>query len=591
MESTRDIKASSRKQGHLTDNFMEGAHTALVLRTKLLIARNSIRNIRRHVYLHAFVAISLAAFLLVGGTAMFWKIFDFLMDQPVFGPPLMDRLVSIVFLIFFSMLLFSNLIITLSTTYISKEVEFLMALPLSRQSIFRQKLVESIIYSSWAFALLSLPLFISFGIVRDAPYWYYLLIIPLVVPFLVIPASLGAIFTMVVTSIMPARKTRSLVIVLGLLAVAGTVIMARVTGLRQLLASANQDFLQVMNTLSIGNSPLLPSAWLSNALQSIAPSDSADLSISIFLYWFAMLAATSLFLLEITRWFVPKLYYRGWCLSRDAAVREVESNTKFSPFRFIDRQLERSFLPPTAGLLSKDLKTFWRDPAQWTQLVILFGLMVIYIMNLGWATRYGETLEMVVRDWKTLLSFFNVAATCFILSILTTRFVYPMLSLEGRGFWAVGLAPIPRTKVVRQKYLLCLLLCIGISLPLTALSNYILELDLRFTLLSYGTVAMMSLGLSSLSVGIGAVLPDFKEDNPARIANGIGGTLNVLLSLAYIAVSVSLVALPVVIYGNDSSHGLLAWTWPYLGAAVLFQLIVILVPLKIGLNRWERLEF
>src|SRR5690606_31792143 len=114
---------------------------------------------------------------------------------------------------------------------------------------------------------------------------------------------------------------------------------------------------------------------------------------------------------------------------------------------------------------------------QWTQLVILYGLMIIYIMNLGASRRASEALEFVVNDWKKGLGIFNLAATCFILSILTTRFVYPMLSLEGRGFWTVGLAPVPRSQIVWQKYLLCLLLCVGVSVPLTLLSSFILQVD------------------------------------------------------------------------------------------------------------------
>lgn len=581
----------------LTDNRLEGKHTSLVLRMKYKIASNALRNIKKHLYLHFAVGFGLVFFLVGGGTAIFLHIFDFLMNPVTFGPfgaTLMDRLVGIVFLIFFSMLLFSNLIITLSTTYISREVEFLMGLPISRQSIFRQKLVESIVYSSWAFALLTIPIFASYGVSRDAVWYFYPLVILLVIPFITIPATLGAIVTMVMTSFLPARKTRTLCIGLGILAIIAMVVLARYTGIGRLLATANsQDFLQMVNALAFGSSPLMPNAWLTSGLQAIAPANVKDIDLGEYLYWLAMLSATALFLLEVCRWLVPPLYYRGWCLSRDAAVREVESQAVYSPFRYIDKALLSVFRSPTAGLLSKDLKTFWRDPSQWTQLVILFGLMVVYISNLGWSTRATEALEFVVNDWKKGLAFFNLAATCFILSILTTRFVYPMLSLEGRGFWTVGLAPIPRTQVVWQKYVLCFILCVTVSVPLTLLSCYILQVDASFVRLSLGTVVLMSAGLTSLSVGFGAMLPDFKEDNPARIANGVGGTLNVLVSLLYISVTVILLAIPVLFMGTD---GMIAsfvarWFVPYVGLTILVQLLFIVMPLRIGLHRWNNMEF
>ncbi len=578
----------------LTDGMLEGAHTSALLRAKFKIAHNAVRHIRKHVYLHLAAGIGMTLFLIGGGTGLFYYIFRFLMAQDIFGPPLMDRLIGAVLLIFFVMLLFSNLIITLSTTYISKEIDFLMGLPISRQSIFRQKLLESIVYSSWAFAMLSLPLFVSLGISRGAEWYYYPLALMLIVPFLAIPATLGAIVTMFVTAVLPARQTRVLCIALAIISVAGAVVLARLSGMGRLLATASeQDFLQIMNALALGNSPLLPSAWLTNALISIAPADAQDLNLGGYFYWFAMMTATSLFLLEVCRWLVPPLYYRGWCLSRDAAYKEVETNARFSPFRMIDRVLERTFRRPTAGLLSKDLKTFWRDPSQWTQLVILFGLMVIYVANLGWSQRYSDTMSLVVSDWRVMLSFFNLAATCFILSILTTRFVYPMLSLEGRGFWTVGLAPIPRSRILWQKFALCLMLCLGVSVPLTMLSGYILQVTFGFMLVSLGMIALMSLGLTSLSIGIGAILPDFREDNPARIANGVGGTLNVLLSLAYILVSVVLLALPAVLMeGGDRGAELIQrYAMIYLPITAGIQMAAIILPLRLGLRRWNRLEF
>lgn len=589
----QDPSQSQRDRRKDSDSLLEASQNSLVLKTKLKIARNAIRNIKSHMYVHLAVGLGMVFFLLAGGMGIFLFIFDFLMDLEVFGPPLMDRLVGIVFMIFFAMLVFSNLIITLSTTYISKEVDFLMGLPLSRQSIFRQKLIESIIYSSWAFAVLSMPLFFSFGIVRDAPWYFYPAVLALVIPFLIIPATLGAIVTMIVTSLLPARKTRVLTIALGVVSIAGSLVFARVTGLTSLLRTADLDFLQIMNTLAVGNSPLIPSAWLNNAIIALAPADPADLDVRAFGYWWAMLTATALFLMELCRWLVPKLYYRGWCLSRDAAVREVESSAKTSIFHYVDRIMERAFPSSTAGLLSKDLKTFWRDPSQWTQLVLLFGLMVIYVFNLGASRQYSSTLEAVLNDWKLLLTFFNIAATCFILSILTTRFIYPMLSLEGRGFWTVGLAPVPRTRVVWQKYILCNLLCLLVSIPLMLLSNQILQIEGIFIWISLATMVLMSLGLSSLSIGIGAIVPDFKEDNPARIANGIGGTLNVLLSLAYIFVSILAMAIPTIILQGTGflSEIMLRWIYVYAFLIVIFQLAVVLVPLRIGLRRWERMEF
>lgn len=578
-----------------TDSSHDGrdlSHTLLVLGARWRAVVNSVQNIRRHMYVHFAVGIGLVLLLIGGGYRLFRSVFGFLMRQEVFGPVLMDMLMGLVFLIFFSMLVFSNLIITLSTTYLSKEVEFLMAQPVSRQAIFRLKLVESVFYSSWAFALLTLPVFVAYGAARGVPLYFYPLAILASIPFLLIPAGLGSIITLVLTAYLPARKTRTLAIVLGILTVMGSLIMARfVVGGRLLASAEGQDFVKVMNVLGLGSFPALPSAWLANALQAIAPADAADFDLGKYFYWLAMLSATALFLLEILRLLVPPLYYRGWALSRDSAVQEVSSEARTSAFQYFERALWWMD-PATRALLSKDMKTFWRDPSQWTQLVILVGLMVVYVGNLRTAQRYNHVISFLVSEWRSVLVFFNIAATCFILSILTTRFVYPLLSLEGRQFWTIGLAPMQRSRVLWQKYVLCAGVCLVISHGLTLLSNTILDVSPGYRVLSHLLATVMSLGLSSLSIGLGAMLPNFLEDNPARIANGVGGTLNVILSILYIGISVVSLAWALIYQPGFLWGSLGELMRPlYFGLVMGFHALVILVPLKAGLDAWEAHEF
>ena len=55
---------------------------------------------------------------------------------------------------------------------------------------------------------------------------------------------------------------------------------------------------------------------------------------------------------------------------------------------------------------------------------------------------------------------------------------------------------------------------------------------------------LLCLGLSSIAVGFGAMMPNFRETSPSKIAAGFGGTLNLVLSALYIMVVVVLTALP-----------------------------------------------
>ncbi|MDK2970812.1 MAG: type transport system permease protein [Candidatus Sumerlaeota bacterium] len=569
-------------------------HNSLILWTKWRSARNAIRNMEGVMKFHVSAAFIVLSVIVGAFTFVFWRVFAFLMDQAVFGPPLMDRLVGIVFLAFFSMLVFSNLIITLSTTYISREVDFLMVQPIGFSTIFRQKLLESIVYSSWAFALLSLPFFLAFGISRQVGWHFYPLVILLLIPFLTIPAALGSIVTMLVTAFLPARRTRTLVVVLAVMSAILAYVLARLMNFRALFQQAEDgNFTQIMSFLEFGSSPLVPSSWMMKGLLSIAPGTLGSPDFASYLYWLGMLSATALFLIQVNEWLVPSLYYRGWCLTKDSGNSGETSRSRFAPLNFVDRLL-RVLPVQLRALFSKDMKTFWRDPAQWTQLVILMGLMAIYIANLRSARRYSSTVEFLVTDWKAMLSLFNLGATCFILSILTTRFVYPMLSLEGRQFWSVGLAPMKRATIVWQKYSLCLVTALLLAVGLLTLSNQVLRVEPYLRWISLACTVVMAFALSSLSIGFGALLPNFREDNPARIANGIGGTANALLSMAYIGVTLALVGMPIYLHSKGElfgSHFWNNWAVVYIAGGVLFQLGVIFVPMVLGLRKWNRLEF
>ena len=564
--------------------------TTLSLLNRFKIVNNYVAGIRDHLVIHLFVFLGVVALIVFGGMAFFYLLFDWLVSKEDFGALLMDRLITMVIMAFFSMLIFSNLIVTLSTTYISREIEYLMSQPVSHRSIFFVKLAESIFYSSWAFAILSLPLFMSFGIVREVSLWFYPLIGALVLPFLVIPAGLGALITMVLSAFLPARQALKWTIVLVAMASLLGIAAIRITGAHTILFSPEISFSQVLSILKVGATVWSPHYWFTAGMLALGKSNWKE-----FLYWLAMISSTALMLLQVCAWLAPPLYYRGWCLARETgSARGGAAPVGRALFDWVERRL-RPLGPSTRALVMKDVKTFLRDPVQWSQLIILFGLLFIYVASLRSAYTRNYTFQAALPFWKGLISFFNMGATCFMLSILTTRLVYPMLSLEGKQFWVVGLAPMNRTRIVWEKYGMCWLLSVALTESLMFLSNWILNVAPYMMALSLTTLFLMSFGLTSLAVGLGAATPNFKEDNPARIANGVGGTLNVILSMLYIGLVVALEIYPAYLMSpsagamrNPHAEALLIAS---LACLALVHLVAIILPMRIGLKRWREMEF
>ncbi|MCX8038439.1 MAG: hypothetical protein N3D11_15560 [Candidatus Sumerlaeia bacterium] len=565
------------------------SQTWTVFRLKCRIADNYLRNLKKHILVHLLVALVLAALVLGGGTLMLYEVLEFLLAQEVFGPPLVERLLGMILMAFFSMLVFSNLIITLTTTYISKEVEYFLSLPLTYRQVFVYKLIESILYSSWAFLVLSLPIFVSYGAAKGVDSSFYGGVVLLVIPFTIIPGALGAMITMTLSAFFPARKTRTLSIVLFVVVMVLIVLMVRLVGGRQLILHTGEvDFDRIMSFLMVGAIPIFPNYWLAQGTLALANGQWGD-----FLYWFAMLASTAMMAVQVCLWLIPPLYYRGWSLARESAS-QVEIKGGSSILDRIGAWLPLR-MPSDRALVVKDMKTFCRDPAQWTQLIILFSLLAIYIASIRNAATSTSGISLLVPRWQMILSFLNMGGTCFILSIFTTRFVYPMPSLEGRQYWIIGLAPIARTRLIWEKYFLSWAVSFTLAELLMVFSNLLLGVGPYIMVLSTTTIFLVSFGLTSIAVGLGALTPNFREDNPARIANGLGGTVSVMISLIYLGAVVALevpLATQTLLLNYSLRESLLSWVGLLCVAGlVAVHAAAIVLPLRFGLRHWNGIEF
>jgi ABC-2 type transport system permease protein len=193
--------------------------------------------------------------------------------------------------------------------------------------------------------------------------------------------------------------------------------------------------------------------------------------------------------------------------------------------------------PDVRALVVKDARTFWRDTTQWAQSVMLFGLLGLYIFNLR---HFSQQLGSPF--WIHLVSYLNLGACSLNLATLTTRFVFPQFSLEGKRLWIVGLAPLGLHKMVRVKYGLATGTSLVITVGLIVLSCHMLKMTAFDTVFFAVAVSVMTFTLNGLAVGLGVLYPNFKEDNPSKIVSGFGGTFCLVSSFLYILASVVLLA-------------------------------------------------
>ncbi len=235
------------------------------------------------------------------------------------------------------------------------------------------------------------------------------------------------------------------------------------------------------------------------------------------------------------------------------------------------------------ALVAKDLRVFWRDTTQWGQTLVLFGLLAVYIMNLR-----HFSAQFSGPFWINIVSYLNLAACSLNLATLTTRFVFPQFSLEGKRVWIVGLAPLGLARVLLTKFALASVVSLIITLTLLVLSCRMLSLEWARIAYLAGAETVKSFALNGLAIGLGALYPNLKEDNPSKIVSGFGGTFCLVVSFAYVVSCVVLVAAGYPWPDQGSASWLLtAASW--LGFLLLSGLVGGL-PLRLGLRRVAHLE-
>src|SRR5205823_12698681 len=301
----------------------------------------------------------------------------------------------------------------------------------------------------------------------------------------------------------------------------------------------NRD--EVMNLIGkfqFSEAALLPSHWMSQGLQSAVQGDLVGtMDRAGVLYYLALIWSNGLFLYVLTAWAAVHLYRRGHNrVATGGALRRRYGGG------WLDQGLGRllPFLDPqTRLLIVKDFRTFRRDPAQWAQVLLFSALMTLYFINIR---------RLFVREispgYQNGISLLNLTATALLLCTYTGRFIYPMLSLEGRKFWILGLLPLERNKLLWGKFAFSATGALLIALTLVVISDLMLEMPPLLMALHGLTVMVLALGLSGLSVGLGACMPSFRETDPSKIAAGFGGTLNLVTGLGFLIGVISLMALP-----------------------------------------------
>jgi ABC-2 type transport system permease protein len=552
---------------------------------------------------------ALSLFFWAGLFVLFYAGFGFIVEHVgAAGATYHAQTVRFVFHLFFAslnvMLVFSSAIILYSGLYNSPDTAYMLTMPIRAERIVLFKFQEAVFFSSWGFFLLASPIMIAYGIVAEAPWHYYALLVPLIIAFVYIPCSIGAICCLLVIHKLP--NLRKIIVVTTLLVLIGAIapLVWRTVSSPQSRLFGNEWFQETLYRFRFTQQEWLPSTWLTNGLLEAARQPAlvvadgvADLPIVQSVLYLALLVSNALFFHVLAVWAAKRWFRVSYANFACRRTRHRKARIAFSDR--IASYLLSGFPLPIRLLLIKDWRLLRRDPVQWSQFLIFFGLLGLYFLNVDRFNNPNSDIGYIT--WINMVSFLNLAVVGLILSTFTTRFIYPMISLEGHCFWILGLLPIDRDTILWSKFWFA---SIGSWIPcslLVLISDLMLNVPILVVSVHQLTCILLCLGLASIAVGFGAMMPNFHETSPSKIAAGFGGTLNLVLSALYIMVVVVLTALPCHFYllagkgpwgtGFVDPHYLKMWLVIGTGAAIVVGAVATIVPLRRGLRAFRQLEF
>jgi ABC-2 type transport system permease protein len=559
-----------------------------LLYPKLAQIRNRLKRRNRQAYAKTMLMGFFGMLFWAAIFFVFYRVLAYFKGIEIVGSFLAAKLLSMVILSFFSILIFSNIITALSVFFMSDELQLVTAAPYDMDELYLSKLAETVINSSWMVVLFSLPVFLSYGIIFRQDAFYYFFVPITLAPLFVISGVVGTAIALALVKSFPARRLKDIFFLLAIILFVVLYGMFRFMKPERLVDP--DVFFTIIDYLSVLRapaSPFLPSQWATDVLSASLfnkQGDSVGLS-------FAFLWSTALAFIVMLGWWFRCIFFDAWSKAQEGKAIRLK---RWGGLNWLLDTVLSQFPPPVRAIADKDVRSFFRDTAQWSQLFILLAIIVIYLYNISVLPL--EKSPIPTRQLQNIIAFLNLGLAGFVLTAVAVRFAFPAVSLEGESFWIIKSSPIGLRNLIWCKYgLNCLLLSI-LGQVLIICSNWLLGVDMIMMLLSSATVLIMTFGITSLSIGVGATFPRFRYENIAQIPTGFGGLLYMMLSMLLCVAIVVIEALPFEMYFASLSSGqpLRFGQWAVigccLGSILAISAVACIVPMKIGLQRLSQIE-
>lgn len=565
---------------------------ATLLRPYVLSFKNKVlgRSGRQRYWHRDILVLAISILMMI---AIFQALSGFLIGLKAnenYGAYLPAKLISLTLLSFFFLLLFSNIIAALSFFYHAKDIPLLLVLPISSLKLYLGRLLVTSINSSWVFALFAFPAVFAYQTAFDLPWTFAATAILAAIPFVLIPAAIGSIIVTLVVNVIPTERLQEIIVVISLF---GALSLIALSQQLPVDLTAEGKRLQDMATfLALVDDPhpeWLPSKWVAELLMAFfGPADGKGSVAAI------LLATTLLGTLALGYLTFDTMYLRGWTRSFFGAARAQKVHASN-----ISVRLGRVIVPFNSqfrSVLYKDLRMFIRDPTQCVQFLLLLMLTFVYLYNFRALRVVSGASTEAYSWWQTVLCVANVSLGGCVVSAISTRFVFPAVSLEGRAYWIMRSAPMTIRQLLRYKFMMWFLPVAFVSTVLLISGAWTIGVSPETVLLCGAMAIALSIGIVGLGIGVGCVYASFDWETPTQVAASFGSLVFMLLSLAVIMITLIPASLLIILFSVPAFSGQMHQR-DYLIAVACASFLVVFInfvaarwALSAGLQALEQLE-
>ncbi len=506
------------------------------VKSLLMLFGNDLRRVKNHFVLKkrsaviATFTVLLLAVLFIGiEYVVAQELFQHIMNQHHLEGLrylLMAKLLQMGYLIFTILLIYSNIVMSISAYFMSPELDLLHSRPISEKAIFFHSFFHTFIRSSWMFIAFGTPILYAYGSVMNRTATFPAQIGLIILPSLILPTAIGILIGIVLIFVFSPKRTQRVFLVMGIFLAVGLITVFRFMRPEQLVDPIGVEQVSFyLDTLRIPTISWLPTTWASEGIAAYGEGRLHTNQRYARMLWIASAVAM------LFTWLSFKLV---WWRARS---RGHSSDTFETASLKSNRHKSKNGSRFRNSMFYRDVILFRRDPGQWSQIIVISALVIIYVFNF-------KNLPYELYGFQYSMTFVSVAASGLILSALLARFGFPAVSTEGQSVWILKTSPINWRKYLWQKYFSLLMPTLLIGLILVLFSVRILDANPSLMLRALITITLISASCTGLAVGLGARNPRYDLNDAAMVTVSLSGFWYMISAVITILLLIALMILP-----------------------------------------------